>query len=73
MMMRLGFNFGNGMSASVGENEMSSDFIYSAILQDPEVQVKLDEVRSMIAELEREVSQLQSIIATLKQVLQAAA
>ena len=71
--MRLGFNFGNGMSASVGENEMSSDFIYSAILQDPEVQVKLDEVRSMIAELEREVSQLQSIIATLKQVLQAAA
>lgn len=72
-MMRLGFNFGNGMSASVGENEMSSDFIYSAILQDPEVQVKLDEVRSMIAELEREVSQLQSIINTLKQVLQAAA
>ena len=72
-MMRLGFNFGNGMSASVGENEMSSDFIYSAILQDPEVQVKLDEVRSMIAALEREVSQLQSIIATLKQVLQAAA
>lgn len=72
-MMRLGFNFGNGMSASVGENEMSSDFIYSAILQDPEVQVKLDEVRSMIAQLEREVSQLQSIIATLKQVLQAAA
>ena len=71
--MRLGFNFGNGMSASVGENEMSSDFIYSAILQDPEVQVKLDEVRSMIAELEREVSQLQSIINTLKQVLQAAA
>ena len=71
--MRLGFNFGNGMSASVGENEMSSDFIYSAILQDPEVQVKLDEVRSMIAALEREVSQLQSIIATLKQVLQAAA
>mgnify|MGYP003405188609 FL=1 len=72
-MMRLGFNFGNGMSASVGENEMSYDFIYSAILQDPEVQVKLDEVRSMIAELEREVSQLQSIIDTLKQVLQAAA
>ena len=72
-MMRLGFNFGNGMSASVGENEMSSDFIYSAILQDPEVQVKLDEVRSMIAELEREVSQLQSIIETLKQVLRAAA
>lgn len=72
-MMRLGFNFGNGMSASVGENEMSSDFIYSAILQDPEVQVKLDEVRSMIAELEREVSQLQSIINALKQVLQAAA
>ena len=71
--MRLGFNFGNGMSASVGENEMSYDFIYSAILQDPEVQVKLDEVRSMIAALEREVSQLQSIIATLKQVLQAAA
>ena len=72
-MMRLGFNFGNGMSASVGENEMSSDFIYSAILQDPEVQVKLDEVRSMIAELEREVRQLQSIIETLKQVLRAAA
>lgn len=72
-MMRLGFNFGNGMSASVGENEMSYDFIYSAILQDPEVQVKLDEVRSMIAELEREVSQLQSIIDTLKQVLRAAA
>lgn len=71
--MRLGFNFGNGMSASVGENEMSYDFIYSAILQDPEVQVKLDEVRSMIAELEREVSQLQSIIDTLKQVLKAAA
>ena len=71
--MRLGFNFGNGFSASVGENEMSYDFIYSAILQDPEVQVKLDEVRSMIAELEREVSQLQSIIDTLKQVLQAAA
>lgn len=71
--MRLGFNFGNGMSASVGENEMSNDFIYSAILQDPEVQVKLDEVRSMIAELEREVSQLQSIIDTLKQVLRAAA
>lgn len=71
--MRLGFNFGNGMSASVGENEMSYDFIYSAILQDPEVQVKLDEVRSMIAELEREVSQLQSIIDTLKKVLQAAA
>lgn len=71
--MRLGFNFGNGLSASVGENEMSYDFIYSAILQDPEVQVKLDEVRSMIAELEREVSQLQSIIDTLKQVLQAAA
>ena len=72
-MMRLGFNFGNGLSASVGENEMSYDFIYSAILQDPEVQVKLDEVRSMIAELEREVSQLQSIIDTLKKVLQAAA
>ena len=72
-MMRLGFNFGNGMSVSVGENEMSSDFIYSAILQDPEVQVKLDEVRSMIAELEREVRQLQSIIETLKQVLRAAA
>lgn len=72
-MMRLGFNFGNGMSASVGENEMSYDFIYSAILQDPEVQVKLDEVRSMIAELEREVSQMQSIINALKQVLQAAA
>ena len=72
-MMRLGFNFGNGMSASVGENEMSYDFIYSAIMQDPEVQVKLDEVRSMIAELEREVSQLQSIIDTLKQVLKAAA
>ena len=72
-MMRLGFNFGNGLSASVGENEMSYDFIYSAILQDPEVQVKLDEVRSMIAELEREVSQLQSIIDTLKQVLKAAA
>ena len=71
--MRLGFNFGNGMSASVGENEMSYDFIYSAIMQDPEVQVKLDEVRSMIAELEREVSQLQSIIDTLKQVLRAAA
>lgn len=71
--MRLGFNFGNGMSASVGENEMSYDFIYSAILQDPEVQVKLDEVRSMIAQLEREVSQLQSIIDTLKRVLQAAA
>lgn len=71
--MRLGFNFGNGLSASVGENEMSYDFIYSAILQDPEVQVKLDEVRSMIAELEREVSQLQSIIDTLKQVLRAAA
>lgn len=71
--MRLGFNFGNGMSASVGENEMSYDFIYSAILQDPEVQVKLDEVRSMIAQLEREVSQLQSIIDTLKKVLQAAA
>ena len=71
--MRLGFNFGNGLSASVGENEMSYDFIYSAILQDPEVQVKLDEVRSMIAELEREVSQLQSIIDTLKQVLKAAA
>lgn len=72
-MMRFGFNFGNGLSASVGENEMSYDFIYSAILQDPEVQVKLDEVRSMIAELEREVSQLQSIIDTLKQVLRAAA
>lgn len=72
-MMRLGFNFGNGLSASVGENEMSYDFIYSAILQDPEVQVKLDEVRSMIAQLEREVSQLQSIIDTLKKVLQAAA
>ena len=72
-MMRLCFSLGNGMSVSFGENEMSSDFIYSAILQDPEVQVKLDEVRSMIAELEREVSQLQSIIATLKQVLQAAA
>lgn len=71
--MRLGFNFGNGLSASVGENEMSYDFIYSAILQDPEVQVKLDEVRSMIAELEREVSQLQSIIDALKQVLKAAA
>ena len=61
------------MSVSVGENEMSYDFIYSAIMQDPEVQVKLDEVRSMIAELEREVSQLQSIIDTLKQVLRAAA
>lgn len=72
-MMRLGFNFGNGMSASVGENEMSYDFIYSAILQDPEVQVKLDEVRSMIAELESEVIQLQSIIDALKQVLKAAA
>ena len=71
--MRLGFNFGNGLSASVGENEMSYDFIYSAIMQDPEVQVKLDEVRSMIAELEREVSQLQSIIDTLKKVLLAAA
>ena len=72
-MMRLGFNFGNGMSVSVGENEMSSDFIYSAIMQDPEVQIKLDEVRSMIESLEREVSQLKSIIETLKKVLQAAA
>lgn len=72
-MMRLGFNFGNGLSASVGENEMSSDFIYSAIMQDPEVQIKLDEVRSMIEALDREVSQLKSIIETLKQVLQAAA
>lgn len=72
-MMRLGFNFGNGLSASVGENEMSYDFIYSAILQDPEVQVKLDEVRSMIAELESEVIQMQSIIDALKQVLKAAA
>ena len=71
--MRLGFNFGNGMSVSVGENEMSSDFIYSAIMQDPEVQIKLDEVRSMIESLEREVSQLKSIIETLKKVLQAAA
>lgn len=71
--MRLGFNFGNGLSASVGENEMSYDFIYSAILQDPEVQVKLDEVRSMIAELESEVIQMQSIIDALKQVLKAAA
>ena len=71
--MRLGFNFGNGLSVSGDENEMSYDFIYSAIMQDPEVQVKLDEVRSMIAELEREVSQLQSIIDTLKQVLRAAA
>lgn len=72
-MMRLGFNFGNGLSASVGENEMSSDFIYSAIMQDPEVQIKLDEVRSMIEALDREVSQLKSIIETLKKVLQAAA
>lgn len=72
-MMRLGFNFGNGMSVSVGENEMSYDFIYSAIMQDPEVQIKLDEVRSMIESLEREVSQLKSIIETLKKVLQAAA
>lgn len=71
--MRLGFNFGNGLSASVGENEMSSDFIYSAIMQDPEVQIKLDEVRSMIEALDREVSQLKSIIDTLKKVLQAAA
>lgn len=71
--MRLGFNFGNGLSASVGENEMSSDFIYSAIMQDPEVQIKLDEVRSMIEALDREVSQLKSIIETLKKVLQAAA
>ena len=71
--MRLGFNFGNGLSVSVGENEMSSDFIYSAIMQDPEVQIKLDEVRSMIESLEREVSQLKSIIETLKKVLQAAA
>lgn len=71
--MRLGFNFGNGLSVSVGENEMSYDFIYSAIMQDPEVQIKLDEVRSMIESLEREVSQLKSIIETLKKVLQAAA
>lgn len=72
-MMRLGFNFGNGLSVSVGENEMSYDFIYSAIMQDPEVQIKLDEVRSMIEALDREVSQLKSIIETLKKVLQAAA
>lgn len=72
-MMRLGFNFGNGMSVSVGENEISYDFIYSAIKQDPEVQIKLDEVRSMIESLEREVSQLKSIIETLKKVLQAVA
>ena len=72
-MMRLGFNFGNGLSASVGENEMSYDFIYSAIMQDPEVQIKLDEVRSMIESLERDVIQLKSIIETLKKVLQAAA
>ena len=71
--MRLGFNFGNGMSVSVGENEMSYDFIYSAIMQDPEVQIKLDEVRSMIEALDREVSQLKSIIETLKKVLQTAA
>ena len=71
--MRLGFNFGNGLSVSVGENEMSYDFIYSAIMQDPEVQIKLDEVRSMIEALDREVSQLKSIIETLKKVLQAAA
>ena len=71
--MRLGFNFGNGLSVSVGENEMSYDFIYSAIMQDPEVQVKLDEVRSMIEALERDVIQLKSIIETLKNVLQAAA
>ena len=67
--MKFEFGFGD-MGEGGGENEMSYDFIYSAIMQDPQVQKKLDEVRLMIAELEREVEQLKSIIETLKAALQ---
>lgn len=52
--------------------EISYDFIYSAIMQDPKVQRKLDEVRLMIYELEREVEQLKATIEALKAALQAA-
>lgn len=68
--MKVGFGFGD-MGESGGGNEMSYDFIYSAIKQDPQVQRKLDDVRLMIAELEHEVEQLKSIIETLKAALQA--
>lgn len=70
--MKFGFGF-EDMGEGGGENEMSYDFIYKAIMQDPQVQRKLDEVRLMINELEREVEQLKSLIEALKAALAAAA
>lgn len=70
-MMKFGFG-----SEDMGEggdlNEMSYDFIYEAIRQDPQVKAKLNEVRLMIAELEREIEELKRTIELLK-ALQAAA
>ena len=74
-MMKFGFNFGNsnGMDEDVGGNEMSYDFIYSAIMDDPQVRKKLDDVRLMMYELEREIEELKSLIETLKALRAAAA
>ena len=65
-MMKFG-----GMGEGGGETEMSYDFIYSAIMQDPQVKAKLDEVRLMIAELESKVEELKATIEALKAALQA--
>ena len=51
--------------------EISYDFIYSAIMQDPQVQRKLDGVRLMIYELESKVEELKATIEALKAALQA--
>lgn len=67
------FGFGSeDMGEGGGLNEMSYDFIYEAIMQDPQVKAKLNEVRLMIYELQREIEELKRTIELLK-ALQAAA
>lgn len=70
-MMKFGFG-SEDMGEGGGLNEMSYDFIYEAIMQDPQVKAKLNEVRLMICELEREIEALKRTIELLK-ALQAAA
>lgn len=68
------FGFGSeDMDEGGGLNEMSYGFIYDAIMQDPQVKAKLNEVRLMIAELEREIEELKRTIELLKALRAAAA
>ena len=70
----MGFGFGSeDMGEGGGLNEMSYDFIYDAMMQDPQVKAKLNEVRLMIYELEREIEELKSLIEALKALRAAAA